>query len=420
LNNIHRVSIPNKCSDLAEKFGDHFHIDIFGPFRTASIHKGYKYWLTIVDDCTRWLILCPMKTKDEAYTVWVIFTTELFTQYRIKVKRLQSNNDAVFTSEEFRSYLKVQGTIPQYTVYDTPEQNGVAENIHQHIMNSIRVNVLSANLPKCLWWYAALYYMYIHNRTPKAALKMQTPYFKRYRVNVNLDNLRSFGTPCIVYDEARTNKLSPKGKRGVWLGFDNHSKGHYIYFGTRVGVERNLQFLNTSQVEGELQNQNPEETLELEDETTNENPTPQVNEPEPMDVDKDENTQPTGPHRSLRIKEARGLLYDEVDQNIAFYLSEFNVYYANNVGDPISFKDVLKHPLRESWFDSMKAEIESLESLGTWEYIKPPTSEKQGFGRSRGVTGRVLRVRVRVWILKPALTLTRRADPLYPQTRIFL
>jgi hypothetical protein len=52
---------------------------------------------------------------------------------------------------------------------------------------------------------------------------------------------------------------------------------------------------------------------------------------------------------------------------IAFYLSEFNVYYADNVGDPISFKDVLKHPLRDSWFDSMKAEI------GTWEYVKPPT-----------------------------------------------
>jgi hypothetical protein len=158
-----------------------------------------------------------MKTKDEAYTVWVIFTTELFTQYRIKVKRLQSDNDAVFTSEEFRSYLKVQGTIPRYTVHDTPEQNGVAENVHQHIMNSICVNILSANLPKRLWWYAALYYMYIHNRTPKTALKMQTPYFKRYGVNANLDNLQSFGTPCIVYDKARTNKLAPKGKRGVWL-----------------------------------------------------------------------------------------------------------------------------------------------------------------------------------------------------------
>ncbi|KAF5329906.1 hypothetical protein D9758_018258 [Tetrapyrgos nigripes] len=86
-------------------------------------------------------------------------------------------------------------------------------------------------------------------------------------------------------DNARTSKLTPKGKRGVW---------------------------NTN-----------------------------LNQ---MDVDEDETKQPDGPRRSKRIQEARGLLYDEVEQNIAFFLTEFNVYYADNVGDPISFKDVLNHP----------------------------------------------------------------------------
>ncbi|KAF5374382.1 hypothetical protein D9758_004567 [Tetrapyrgos nigripes] len=369
INNIHRLS--QRTSELAENFGDHFHIDIFGPLRTASI-EGYKYWLTIVDDCTRWLILSPLKTKDEAYTQWVTFTTELFTQYGIKVKILQSDNDAVFTSGAFKNYLKAQGTIARYTVHDTPQQNGVAENIHQHIMNGIRVNLHTGKLPNRLWWHAGLYTMYILNRSPKTALKMQTPYFKRYGVNANLDNLHSFGTPCIVYDEARTSKLTPKGKRGVWLGFDDHSKGHYVYFGTKVNVERNLQFLTSkSQVEGELQNKN-QEPLETTEENTTETPTSQEHEPEPMDVDEDETKQPDGPRRSKRIQEARGLLYDEVEQNIAFFLTEFNVYYADNVGDPISFKDVLNHPQRDAWFDSMKTEIESLESLGTWEYVKPP------------------------------------------------
>ncbi|KAF5334108.1 hypothetical protein D9758_016083 [Tetrapyrgos nigripes] len=168
-------------------------------------------------------------------------------------------------------------------------------------------------------------------------------------------------------DNARTSKLTPKGKRGVWLGFDDHSKGHYVYFGTKVNVESNLQFLTSkSQVEGELQNKN-QEPLETTEENTNETPTSQEHEPEPMDVDEDETKQPDGPRRSKRIREARGLLYDEVEQNIAFFLTEFNVYYADNVGDPISFKDVLNHPQHDAWFDSMKAEIESLESLGTWE-----------------------------------------------------
>ncbi|KAF5341332.1 hypothetical protein D9758_016166 [Tetrapyrgos nigripes] len=102
-------------------------------------------------------------------------------------------------------------------------------------------------------------------------------------------------------DNARTSKLTPKGKRGVWLGFDNHSKGHYVYFGTKVNVERNLQFLTSkSQVEGELQNKN-QEPLETTEENTNETPTSQEHEPEPMDVDEDETKQPDGPRRSKRI-----------------------------------------------------------------------------------------------------------------------
>ena len=212
LNNIHRLSVPRKCtSELAANFGEHFYINIFGPLRIQSI-KGYKYWLTIVDDAPRWLILAPLKTKDEAYPQWVTFSTELFTQYGIRVKILQCENDGVFISDAFKNYLKAQGTVPRYTVHDTPQQNGVAENIHQHIMNLIHVNIHTAKLANRLWWYAALYAVYILNCSPKSAINNITPYFARYGQHANLDNLHIFDTPCIVYNNKRKNKLTAKGK----------------------------------------------------------------------------------------------------------------------------------------------------------------------------------------------------------------
>jgi hypothetical protein len=172
LNNICRNPVPKKrTSPFAAKFGDHFHIDIFGPMPTESITGKYLYWLTIVDNATRWLALAPLCSKDEAYTQWVTFSTKLLTQYGIRVKILQSDNDRVFTSSEFTDYLKTQGTEPRYTVHDTPQQNGVAECIHQTIMNFIWVNLHTAALPNRLWWYAALYTVYIYNRSPCAALK---------------------------------------------------------------------------------------------------------------------------------------------------------------------------------------------------------------------------------------------------------
>lgn len=154
---------------------DTSHIDIFGLLPTVSLY-GYKYWLTI---SKRWLTLALLKSKDKVYTQWVTFSTELFTQYGIKVKLLQSDNDGVFTSHAFIQYLKSEGTIPRYTVHDTPEKNGVAENVHQHIMNSVRVNLHTAKLPNNLWWHAAKYAVYILNHTPKSAINHHTPYFER-------------------------------------------------------------------------------------------------------------------------------------------------------------------------------------------------------------------------------------------------
>ena len=73
-------------------------------------------------------------------------------------------------------------------------------------------------------------------------------------------------------------------------------------------------------------------------------------------------------------RKARGLDYDEVETNIAFYLTEFNAYYAEDVGDPVTYNDVLNHPLKADWFKSMKTEVDTLEQLGTWEYCIPPAN----------------------------------------------
>ena len=79
-----------------------------------------------------------------------------------------------------------------------------------------------------------------------------------------------------------------------------------------------------------------------------------------MDIDKPD---PTGPRQSTRISacKTRGLDYYKVETNIAFYLREFNAHYAKDVGDPITFRDVLNHPLCNDWFKSMKTEVNTLE-----------------------------------------------------------
>ena len=62
--NIKKVPLPaQRRSQLAEAFGDHIHMAIWGAASTAAI-GGYIYVLTLVYDCTRWCTMRPMKHKN--------------------------------------------------------------------------------------------------------------------------------------------------------------------------------------------------------------------------------------------------------------------------------------------------------------------------------------------------------------------
>jgi hypothetical protein len=52
--------------------------------------------------------------------------------------------------------LALDGTIHQTSCTDTPEQNGVAERKHRHIVETARSLLLSAFVPSELWGEAVL------------------------------------------------------------------------------------------------------------------------------------------------------------------------------------------------------------------------------------------------------------------------
>lgn len=63
---------------------------IWGP---ASIHtlNHYVYTLTVIDKVTYWLEEPLLKSKNEAFSQYIILQTTLQTQYGITVKTLHSD-----------------------------------------------------------------------------------------------------------------------------------------------------------------------------------------------------------------------------------------------------------------------------------------------------------------------------------------
>ena len=78
-------------SNRASKVFDLVHMDIWGPFSKVSIH-GEKYFLTIVDDYSRYTWVVLLKSKSEVKTHVQNFIALIENQFDSKIKCIRSNN----------------------------------------------------------------------------------------------------------------------------------------------------------------------------------------------------------------------------------------------------------------------------------------------------------------------------------------
>ena len=66
------------------------HTDLWGPSPTPSI-QGYKYYISFVDDFTRFTWIFPLKTKADTFQVFKIFKAQVEKQLDKPIKCLQSD-----------------------------------------------------------------------------------------------------------------------------------------------------------------------------------------------------------------------------------------------------------------------------------------------------------------------------------------
>ena len=136
--------LPFALSDSStSKIFNILHMDIWGPCSIISMH-GFRYFLTIVDYFSRYTLVIPMRTKSEVRTHVTSFISYVENHFQTTVKIIRSDNGAEFAMTNFFSS---KGIIHQKTCIETPEQNGIVERKHQHILNVTRALLVQANLP---------------------------------------------------------------------------------------------------------------------------------------------------------------------------------------------------------------------------------------------------------------------------------
>lgn len=126
------------------------HSDVCGPMSVASL-GGARYFVTFVDDYTRYSTVYFLRQKSEVFGKFKEFAAEVENVTGLEIKTLRTDNGGEYTSAEFELFLKENGIRHKVTAPYTPQQNGVAERLNRTIQEMALSQLLHAGLPKCFW-----------------------------------------------------------------------------------------------------------------------------------------------------------------------------------------------------------------------------------------------------------------------------
>ncbi|KAI3722512.1 hypothetical protein L2E82_33551 [Cichorium intybus] len=205
------------------------HCDVWGKYRTPSL-SGANYFLTIVDDFSRSVWIFLIKHKNDASKCLIDFHKMIENQFGKRIKRIRSDNGGEFTSHTMLDFYNQNGILFETTCPHTPQQNGVVERKHRHLLDTARALRFEAKLPNKFWGECVLTAAYIINRLPSTTLSNKTPYEKLYNQKPDYDHMKVFG--CLTYyrsNETNGDKFEVRGRPGIFLGYPHGTKGYKIF-----------------------------------------------------------------------------------------------------------------------------------------------------------------------------------------------
>jgi transposase InsO family protein len=241
---MHRKAVAKEKGgdSRATKFGEEIHSDVWGPAPVSTIH-GRLYYVTFIDDHSRLTHIYILKKKDQAFEAYQDFEAWMKAQKDTVIKTLHSDRGGEYLSDAFSEHLAKAGTVRNLTVHDTPEHNGVAERCNRTLLERVRAMLHSSGLPRFLWGEAVKHAVYLKNRTATRALVNKTPFEMAMGKKPDLTNLHVWGCKVWVHSQGGS-KLDGRVAIGRWMGYDETSSGHRIYWPERrsVTVERSVKF----------------------------------------------------------------------------------------------------------------------------------------------------------------------------------
>ncbi|KAK1441497.1 hypothetical protein QVD17_07436 [Tagetes erecta] len=190
--------------------------DVWGPVEQSI--DGFTYYVVFVDYYSKYVWLYPIKRKSDVSII--------FPQFKLLVEKFfQTQIISIFTDNGgeyigLLPFLQSMGISHYTTPPHTPEQNGIAERRHRHIVETGLTLLHYAGLPLSFWSHAFQTAVYLINRLPTPILQSKSPYQMLHNASPKYTKLKTFG--CLCYPWLKpyaTSKLQPHSQPCIFLGY---------------------------------------------------------------------------------------------------------------------------------------------------------------------------------------------------------
>ena len=111
------------------------------------IRGGKKYFITFIDDFSRFTYEYLIRNKDESFDMFKRYKTEVENQKDRKIKILRSDRGGKYFPNDFSKFCEEYGIIHQSSTPYTPQENGLAERKNRTLVDMVNAMILSAKLP---------------------------------------------------------------------------------------------------------------------------------------------------------------------------------------------------------------------------------------------------------------------------------
>lgn len=321
---------------------------------------GKKYFITFIDDATRYCYVYLLRSKDEALEMFKNYKTEVENQLGRKIKIIRSDRGGEYEAP-FVEFCSQHGIIHQTTAPYSPQQNGIAERKNRTLKEMMNAMLISSGAPRNLWGEALFSANYIlnkllhkkFNKTPYELWKGKQPSYKFLKVSGCLAK--------VAIPDPKRIKIGPRTVDCIFLGYAVNSSAYRflvhksenpnVHVNTVIESRNAIFFEDIFPCKDKQERSSKKRTFD-DDNCGHE----------------ESNQQSVQKELKVYTRRSKKLKMSE------FLESDLITCLLEN--EPQNYREAMSSPEAPLWKEAINAEVESILQNHTWELVDLPPGNK--------------------------------------------